>query len=182
MRTATAQASSEIRFHRPAEFRFESPEPAVVDMTVAEPLPSDNTLNQISGPSLIAAKWISVIERRIRESVSNDITNADEDGWLTLEIAARALSFFKATSDVLPPADPYLYTAMNGDLVAEFEGPHGKLTSVIGKSAVIAFAVVDDNVVKTTLSLPFEDVVKVRGELQRITEQLRSGEHGSVEA
>jgi hypothetical protein len=185
MFAATAQAASQIRFRGPeSAFTFEIPKiETKQQVAAADRLPSDNSLNVISGPSLIAAQWLATVERRIKESVPDQIMQAGEDdGWLNSEIARQAIRFFKATSDVLPAADPYIYTSMSGDLVVEFEGRHGKLTSVIGATSVLAFAVIDGNIVKTTMTLPFENVLRVRRELQRISDQLRSGEHGTVEA
>src|ERR1700730_15799802 len=104
MSTATAHDSSAFRFFEPVTpFRFEIPatEPSIE--TEAEPLASDIELSNISGPVLVAAKWVPTIERRIRESVPNQFTRAsDEDGWLDSQIAEQAIYFFRAISDVLP--------------------------------------------------------------------------------
>src|SRR5271157_5201194 len=134
MATATAQASCDIRFRRSvSEFSFENPAAAAQRIN-AQPLLSDKKLGLISGPAGVAAKWISSIARRIQQSVPGPVPRTDDDGWLDSDIAARALGFFDATSDILPATEPYLYTAANGDLVAEFAGRRGKLTTVIGKT------------------------------------------------
>jgi hypothetical protein len=56
-------------------------------------------------------------------------------------------------------------------LVAEFAGKHGKLTSIIGKTAVNSFAIVEGQMLKATLNFPL-DKVKARQELMQITKQL----------
>jgi hypothetical protein len=184
MKTATAQAYSDIRFRQPvSEFIFEPPPVSAEDEIASQALPSDEKLGTIEGPVAIAAKWITTIERRIQQSVPDPIAiTPEEEGWLDSDIAARAVSFFSATSDVLPATEPYLYKASNGDLVAEFAERHGKLTNVIGKTAVNSFAVLDGQIVKTTMSLPFDNVLKARQELMQLTTQLRTGAHGIVEA
>lgn len=182
MVTATAQAYSDIRFRQSvSEFSFEIPAVTVPEISV-QPLLSDKKLGLISGPAGVAAKWISTIARRIQQSVPGPMPGANDDGWLDSDIAARALGFFDATSDVLPAGEPYLYTATNGDLVAEFAGRHGKLTTVIGKAAVSSFADLEGQIVKTTLNFPFDNVLKARQELMQITKQLRTGAHVIVEA
>src|SRR5690242_194424 len=142
--TATAQAYSDIRFRQPiSEFIFELPTATAQPAIPAQPLPSDQKLGEIVGPVPIAARWISTIQRRIKQSVPSRVTTTieGEGGWLDSDIAAYAVCFFNAVSDVLPASEPYLYTSNNGDLVAEFAGRDGKLTSVIGKAAVNSFVI-----------------------------------------
>lgn len=167
----TAQAYSDIRFRQPAIVFTIDPAAALIPQQVAAfPLASDQKLGEIDGPVTIAAKWISTIQRRIEQSVPDAlVANLDDGGWLDSDIATYAISFFNATSDVLPISEPYLYTASNGDLIAEFAGRHGKLTNVIGKTAVNSFAIVDGQIVKTTLNFPFDDIAKARQELTQLT-------------
>jgi hypothetical protein len=169
---ATAQAYSDIRFRQPiSEFIFELPAAPAQPQAAAPLLPSDQKLGEISGPVMIAAKWISTIQRRIKQSVPTYPANSSQEGWLDSDIATYAVCFFNAVSDVLPASEPYLYTANNGDLVAEFAGKHGKLTSIIGKAAVNSFVIVEGQVLKATLNFPL-DRVKARRELMQITKQL----------
>jgi len=170
----TAQAYSDIRFRQPATVFTIDPAAALIPQQVAVfPLASDQKLGEINGPVTIAAKWISTIQRRIEQSVPDVlVANLDDGGWLDSDIATYAISFFNATSDVLPISEPYLYTASNGDLVAEFAGRHGKLTNVIGKTAVNSFAIVDGQIVKTTLKFPLDNIEEARQELMQLTSQL----------
>src|SRR5271166_3934905 len=135
---ATAQAYNDVRFRQPiSEFIFELPTAPAEQQIAVQPLPSDQKLGEIDGPVVIAARWISTIQRRIEQSVPSPVADTtDEEGWLDSDIAAYAVYFFNAVSDVLPASEPYLYTATNGDLVAEFVGRHGKLTNVIGRASV----------------------------------------------
>jgi hypothetical protein len=170
----TAQAYSDIRFLQPAMVFTMDPAAALIPQQVAVfPLASDQKLGEIDGPVAIAAKWISTIQRRIEQSVPDALVTTLDDGrWLDSDIATYAISFFNATSDVLPVSEPYLYTASNGDLIAEFAGRHGKLTNVIGKTAVNSFAIVDGQIVKTTLKFPLDNIAKARQELMQLTSQL----------
>jgi hypothetical protein len=171
----TAQAYSDIRFRQPAIVFTIDPAAALIPQQVAVfPLASDQKLGEIDGPVTIAAKWISTIQRRIEQSVPDPLIAAslDDGEWLDSDIATYAISFFNATSDVLPISEPYLYTASNGDLIAEFAGHHGKLTNVIGKTAVNSFAIVDGQMVKTTLKFPFDNIAKARQELMQLASQL----------
>lgn len=173
----------DIHFQQPVStYVWECPvQASIFEVQMAQPLPSDMKLEEIKGPLRIAAKWITTIERRIQQSVPATLSAPDADeGWLDSDIAACAISFFDATSDVLPAAEPYLYTAMNGDLVAEFPDRHGKLTTVIGKAAAQSFAVVDGDVLKTTLNFPFDNIVNARQDLMQITKQLNAGAHGQT--
>jgi hypothetical protein len=170
----TAQAYSDIRFRQPAIVFAIDPAAALIPQQVAIfPLASDQKLGEIDGPVTIAAKWISTIQRRIEQSVPDAlVATPDDGGWLDSDIAAYAISFFNATSDVLPISEPYLYTASNGDLIAEFAGRHGKLTNVIGKTAVNSFAIVDGQIAKTTLKFPLGNIAEARQELMQLTSQL----------
>jgi hypothetical protein len=67
-------------------------------------------------------------------------------------------------------------------LVSEFASRHCMLTTVIGTDAFNSFADLDGDIVKTTVNLPFENLLKARKELMRITKHLRTGAHGNVEA
>jgi hypothetical protein len=171
---ATAQKYAYVRFRQPVgEYCFEIPAAYAQAQAFARPLASDEKLGSITGPVAIPAKWIGTIERRIQQSVPDPtILNVNDEGWLDSDIATYALCFFDTTSDVLPTSEPYLYTTLNGDLVAEFAGRHGKLTNVISKGAVNSFAIVNGQMMKTTINFPLDNVAKARQELMQITEQL----------
>jgi len=169
---ATAQAYSDIWFRQPiSEFIFEFPAAPAQHQIATQSLPSDQKLGELTGPVVIAAKWISIIQRRIKQSVADFPADPNQEGLLDSDIATYAVCFFNAVSDVLPAKEPYLYTSNKGDLVAEFAGRHGKLTSIVGKAAVNSFAIIDGRMLKTTLSYPL-DKIKARRELMRITNQL----------
>ncbi len=66
----TTAASSGVRLLSPSQFLFQllvEPLPAYV--SVAEQLPSDYRLSKLLGPTLIDARWMSDIKRRIDASV-----------------------------------------------------------------------------------------------------------------
>jgi hypothetical protein len=181
MFAATAQNSSSIRFRdSDTKFLFERPSADDDCETPAEPRPSDMELGAITGPTLLTANWLPIIERRICSSISAfESEDLQDDGrWLASEVAEQALMFFQTTSDVLPAVEPYMYTSAEGDLVVEFAAPRGKMTNIIGRASAVSFATVDGQIMKATLPLPVDDVRKARQELHQQTDQLYGGVHG----
>jgi hypothetical protein len=127
----------------------------------------------------ITATWFNIVERRIRQSVLLVGQRAENDGrWLTQDIADTASAYFKATSDVLP-AEPFIYSSRNGDLVAEFSAPHGTLTNIVSQTFVVAFAVVDGVPIEKRLELACRGRDRLRQELQQLTKMLCMGRHGA---
>lgn len=173
MSAVTAQQYAYVRVRQPEEQSSWGLACAVPPQAVVEALPSDGNLGSIATPVVIPAQWIGTIQQRIQRSIlGSTVATPDEGGWLDFEIARHALYFFDATSDVLPTSEPYLYTTSDGDLVAEFAGRHSKLTAVISKAAVQSYAIVDGQMIKSTLTFPFDDAAKARQELMQITNQL----------
>jgi hypothetical protein len=127
----------------------------------------------------ISAAWFNVVQRRIQKSTAPRGRKADNDRrWLSQDIADAASAFFKTTSDVLP-SEPYIYSSLKGDLVAEFSGAHGTMTNIVSEASVIVFAVVDGTPVERRLSLGRSETDALRQELQRLTKMLRTGQHGT---
>ncbi len=127
----------------------------------------------------ITATWFNIVERRIRQSVLPVDQRAENDGrWLTQDIADSASAFFKTTSDVLP-AEPFIYSSRNGDLVAEFSAPHGTLTNIVSQTSVVAFAVVDGVPIEMRLELACRSRDRLRQELRQLTKMLCMGRHGA---
>jgi hypothetical protein len=185
MAVATAALSSAIRFRKPEpEFLFEIPHLDFQPIALqTEQRPSDTKLDAMIGPVPIAARWFPIVERRISGSIATSGAEQPEEGTsLSIGVATQAIRFFQTTSDVLPADEPYLYASMEGDLVAEFKAPCGKITNVIGKSSVISFAVTDDGaILRTKIELPVTNVRRARQELRQLTEQVHSRRHAIVE-
>lgn len=126
------------------------------------------------------SRWLDRVEGRIQSSVALEEHHREEPGrWLSEDVAQAGLQFFRKTADLLP-GEPFIYASRRGDLVAEFTGTHGTLTSIISPRFVILFASIDEN--------PYEkkfdsraDVSgdALRGELKNIGLMLRTGWHGS---
>jgi hypothetical protein len=180
--TATAFASSAFRFRKPTtDFTFTYPAADSDTEVLADARPSDTKLDAVIGPIMIAAHWLPTIERRIVSSIAPLDEAAPNDGrWVDVDVAAQAIRFFQANSDVLPASEPYIYTSMQGDLVAEFTAPNGKMTNIVGKSSVVSFAAINGTVLTATLEPTLNNVFTIRHELHHQTDQL-SGKHGIVE-
>src|ERR1700692_1587910 len=139
---------------------------------------SINIPSEVRGPSVGPASWLASVERRIRNSIVPPGREAENDGrWLTYEIANAATSFFQTASDVLP-SEPYIYSAQGGDLVAEFKGEHGTMTSVISSSHLIALAVIDGVPMETRMWLGAVSSSTVRKQLNSVMIMLRTGNNG----
>jgi hypothetical protein len=130
----------------------------------------------------IPAAWLDAISKRIGDSIASTGNETKGDGSsLTVEIADSARSFFETTSDILP-CEPFIYSSHKGDLVVEFEAPYGRLTTVISRSSLIAFAVLGEVHFEKHIELVSSTSNALRNELQKITGMLRTGQlHGEVE-
>jgi hypothetical protein len=134
--------------------------------------------NEIRGPSTGPASWLASVERRIRNSIVPEGREAQNDGrWLTYDIANAATVFFQTASDVLP-SEPYIYSSLAGELVAEFKAEHGTMTSLISKTQLISLAVVDGLPIETRIDLGVLSSSTIRKELNSIMIMLRTGKNG----
>lgn len=124
--------------------------------------------------------WLPVVESRIRAS----IMPADSDGppfgeWLTEDSARAAIAFLRAGEDVLP-TEPHIYGTDDGDFVAEFELPEGRLTSVVSDDDTTLFAVYSDR-----SAPPVHDVIhrgsnQYRNQVVSFTKNFMAGSHGQM--
>lgn len=180
MNPATAQAAASISiqpFH---------PEPSrsanIVNryLRMFNPLPA-KTLSlfasdlAITMPHPIAAEWFEPVRQRIADSVivpGEDIHN--DETAISPNIGDSSLWFFTNTSDVLP-AEPHLYSSRSGDLIAEFEGRYGRLTTIISDWSVLVFAVSGETVFDMQFQLRPENVTLLRRELQVISNRISRG-------
>ncbi|HEY1801648.1 MAG TPA: hypothetical protein VGG46_12005 [Terriglobales bacterium] len=174
--TADMFGTLRISLKPTSAFSFEMPSVAYsaneLDTVPVLELLSDQPIAVVKAPTPITPKWLPTIQHRILSSVNPpDIEYVNDGRWLTSEIATQALNFFAATSDLLP-GEPYLYTSIDGDLVAEFKGKRGTLTNVVGKISVLAFASVDGKIHNASLKIAESDVDKVRAGLRQLTERL----------
>ncbi len=127
----------------------------------------------------IPANWLPVVRRRIQKSVAPLGRKVDDDQqWLRQDIADAAETLFNATSDVLP-SEPYIYSSLEGYLVAEFCAAHGTMTNIISTSTIVVFAVMDGKLIERRLGFDRSEIASLRQELQRITTMLRAGSNGA---
>ena len=136
----------------------------------------------IVGPSVSPAAWLQIVERRITKSVLPAGRDYENEGqWLSQETASAATAFFQLTSDVLP-GEPHIYSSLRGDLVAEFQAPHGVLNAVISTKAFIGLAVIDGVPEASKIDWTTTVDKSVRETLRQLTQRLCDGEHGSAAA
>lgn len=87
--------------------------------------------------------WTGDVLRRLRDSTAPRGMNAPLDGkWIAESVARSAAAFFSSYASFLP-SEPYIYASNDGDLVAEFQGPMGRLTAIIGDMETTLFASVN---------------------------------------
>ena len=79
------------------------------------------------------------------------------------------------------PGEPFIYSARGGDLVAEFQGAHGTLTGILSETFVVLFAVVDGVSVTNKISLSGGISAECRPILERLTNQIRTGQNGAMD-
>lgn len=125
------------------------------------------------------ASWFPLVKRRISESSTTDPNLARSGSWLPQATAIAALRFFEAASDLLP-GEPYIYGSPLGDLVAEFDGEKGTLTSVTGPNLTLLFAIIGGIPIKRTVTAEGGER-ELRSELKELAESLRTGKHGALE-
>ncbi|MGO4879476.1 MAG: hypothetical protein ACLP59_01480 [Bryobacteraceae bacterium] len=134
----------------------------------------------VQGPSQIASSWLTDVRKRLELSILPKGLEAENNGqWLSEDIAAEAVSFFDKTSDLLP-SEPYMYSSLMGDLVAEFRTTGGQMTGIIARDYVMLFAVVGGMAIRKQLPVSGSKTA-IRRELQKfMTEMLRARQHGAV--
>ena len=130
---------------------------------------------RIPGPR--KPEWLGSTLKAIRSSVSAIAggKNLDDGRWLSQNVANSASDFFENTADLFPHK-PFIYSSIEGDLVAEFKTDHGTLTSIVSPLFVLLFAVVN--------GVPSERRVSgtrgLREEVRRFIEPLTAGTHGDL--
>lgn len=123
----------------------------------------------------IPASWLDTVQKRITDSiVTPDTTQGSEGSYLEPTIAHAANSVFERTSDILP-GEPFIYSSRGGDLVAEFTAPHGKLTTIISQSYLIAFASIKDVAMERHIDLECTNSSFLRAELKQLSTALSTG-------
>jgi hypothetical protein len=165
------RAKARERRERYVRFIFHLPRSALLSMNKQE--------TQIRVPGL--SQWLDRVERRIVNSIAFEERRLEEPGrWLSPDVAEAALGFFRNTADVLP-SEPFVYASRLGDLVAEFAGAYGTLTSVVSPHFIILFAQIGEEPIEKRFD-PRADLGgdALRGELKRINYMLRTGRHGSM--
>jgi hypothetical protein len=136
-----------------------------------------STIAEFRLPVPFTAPWLGAVQRRLEQSIASTEESGDPT-TITHSVARAAITFFEATSDVLP-GEPYLYPSEQGDVIAEFRGSNGRLTGILGPDFVILHAVVEGKIVQCELPLQ-SDYASTRHELKSIKTKLQVGEHGKA--
>jgi uncharacterized protein YgbK (DUF1537 family) len=106
-----------------------------------------------------------------------DRIDTNDGRWVAQDIADAADEFFQDTADLLPE-EPVLYASRQGDLVAEFKGDHGTMTSIISHTFVLLFAVIDGKSMERRVLAGGD----MRAAVLQLVERLHAGEHGALES
>jgi hypothetical protein len=125
------------------------------------------------------AEWLSAVERRIKNStIPSEFKMQYTQEWLKEDVADAALRFFRNAADILP-SEPFIYSSVDGDLVAEFSGTSGTLSAMISPKFVIVFAASGG----ATREHTFPGTAtreELRKGVAEVTKLFDSGRHGSV--
>jgi hypothetical protein len=142
---------------------------------------TDATASYSSARDGFAAPWLGQLQRRLNLSIGLGTAVQNREGqWLGGDVVTAANNFFQATSDMFP-AEPYIYSSREGDLVAEFSGGRGPLTMILSPKQAIAFAVVDGRRIHKEIPLTAVRVADLRAQLAEITDVVLAGQHGPVD-
>jgi len=126
------------------------------------------------------APWLADVQRRLSNSIGVMTATASDGQWLSSDVVSAANLFFQATSDMLP-AEPYLHSSLQGDLVAEFKSAHGPMTMIVSNRYALAMATINGEPVQSKVALTAAQPSTLRAELAKITDALRAGKYGSVD-
>jgi hypothetical protein len=144
------------------------------------PLPSEVQPGVLRAPPHPAAQWLSAVERRLQDSVGVAEFESLRDGRsLSINIVTRGKVFFQMTSDLLP-GEPYVYSSLRGDLVADFRKQGATLTYIVAPESLTALLAMDGNITRELIDLESSNQGEVRKQVQILTKRFRSGENGSV--
>ena len=134
-------------------------------------------LTVVYRPKQIMPSWLEATQAVIRSSSAvGFVAPTESDRWLTEDVANAASDFFAETADLLP-GEPHVYKSTEGDLVADFVTPNGKLTSIISPVFVLLFASSGN----MKVSKRIEQYSQLRFELSQIVRPLLTAHHGSVD-
>lgn len=152
-----------------------------VNQQGAVPVGGEITINPIN--ISFNAEWLDVVEQRIKASIpAEGCPQASNGAWLRPQVGRAALEFFRGTSTALP-GEPYIYSSIAGDLVAEFMAPRGKMTCLISPEFIYVFAAPGDEVIEDKLSPAKQGVDELRSYMQTVTDRLRAATpNGTMEA
>lgn len=124
-------------------------------------------------------EWLETVQRRIQNSILPYTKINENDGrWLKQSVANAASDFFLKAADLLP-SEPYIYSSVEGDLVAEFNAAKGPLTAIVSPDFVVLFAAPSDG---APIHKSISDFEQLRDQLKKFTDRLGAMEHGSMDS
>jgi hypothetical protein len=140
-------------------------------------------VERVSRPVIpVRPDWLETIERRIKRSIgAADEAQQSQGELIEWPIALQAISFLQTVHDLLPGA-PYIYGALDGDLVAEFKIGRGVLTAIFGRTSIELFAARDGKIVDDLIEVRRSTPPSTRQIVQQLTRTLTSAEHGAVDS
>jgi hypothetical protein len=80
------------------------------------------------------------------------------------------------------PNEPYLHSSGEGDLVAEFAAATGPLTMIVSSDCALALAIINGQPTQTRIPLVAMEPARVRAELSKVTDALRTALNAPVAA
>jgi hypothetical protein len=182
MTTATADRTSSFRIASDASGQHPAKNVEVMERYMRWFLGARALSNVRAEPRLYALAvplpaWLKKVQERIQNSVIPSAVTENDGHWLSQQTAEEASDFFNKTADLLPE-EPFIYGTKSGDLIAEFNGPLGNLTSIVSPTCIVLFAAVGD---QPPVETKITDPSQVRDGVEKMAKLLSTGRHGKVE-
>ncbi len=159
---ATADSSAVLSYTRPTDslVSYGGSFPSQVGAS----LPQRYRLlaGNLHAPAVQQASWLPAVLRRIRNSIAQHPSLAENsDEWILRDVGLRATSFFFVISDLLP-SEPHLSRSTDGSLVAECSSCNGSLCMVISSSTALISMSSGDRLTVDLLELTLLSAIQIR--------------------
>jgi hypothetical protein len=141
---------------------------------------ANDVISGVTAAGAARPEWLPRVQMRLLQSAERGDDRLQADVSTLPEVLAVAgVRFFRDYADVLP-GEPYLYKSSRGDLMAEYVGPHGRMTNVINTEHCVVLAAWDGEVVQHSYRLAGDESA-LRAKLKTLRKKISQTTHGAVD-